>query len=135
PRTNQEEILAHIYRIDGNHTAEIPQAAAGEIIGLMKLRDVHVGDTLTAADAPPMRLEVIGKPQRVISYALKIDREQEEKAGVADTARTELGPSSSSRWRAGRASSSRTRSSAECARGNSSRPWNTEFATLRRKDR
>src|SRR5438067_1529749 len=83
PRTNQEEILAHIYRIDGNHTAEIPQAAAGEIIGLMKLRDVHVGDTLTAADAPPMRLEVIGKPQRVISYALKIDREQEEKAGVA----------------------------------------------------
>src|SRR5256714_1137987 len=82
PRTNQEEILAHIYRIDGNHTIEVPQAAAGEIIGLMKLRDVHVGDTLTAADAP-IKLEMIGKPQRVISYALKIDREQEEKAGVA----------------------------------------------------
>src|SRR2546423_234074 len=82
PRTNQEEILAHIYRIDGNHTVEVPQAAAGEIIGLMKLRDVHVGDTLTAADAP-IKLEMIGKPQRVISYALKIDREQEEKAGVA----------------------------------------------------
>src|SRR6266851_1339952 len=82
PRTNTEEILAHLYRIDGNHTAEIPSASAGEIIGLMKLRDVHVGDTLTAADAP-MRLELIGKPQRVISYALKIDREQEEKAGVA----------------------------------------------------
>src|SRR5207253_9871645 len=59
-----------------------PQAAAGEIIGLMKLRDVHVGDTLTAADAP-IKLEMIGKPQRVISYALKFDREQEEKAGVA----------------------------------------------------
>src|SRR5438445_147150 len=42
PRTNQEEILAHIYRIDGNHTAEIPSASAGEIIGLMKLRDVHL---------------------------------------------------------------------------------------------
>src|SRR5437868_11853502 len=82
PRNNQEEILSHIYRIDGNHTAEIPQAAAGEIIGLMKLRDVHVGDTLTAADAP-LKLEMIGRPQRVISYALKIDREQEEKAGVA----------------------------------------------------
>jgi len=82
PRTNTEEILAHLYRIDGNHTAEIPTASAGEIIGLMKLRDVHVGDTLTAADAP-MRLELIGKPQRVISYALKIDRDQEEKAGVA----------------------------------------------------
>src|SRR3989441_1120774 len=82
PRTNTEEILAHIYRIDGNHTAEIPSASAGEIIGLMKLRDVHVGDTLTAADAP-IRLDLIGKPQRVISYALKIDRDQEEKAGVA----------------------------------------------------
>src|SRR5947209_17499815 len=48
----------------------------------MKLKDVHVGDTLTAADAP-MRLGFIGEPKRVISYALKIDRDQEEKAGVA----------------------------------------------------
>src|SRR5207245_8998251 len=62
-RTNQEEILAHIYRIDGNHTAEIPSASAGEIIDLMKLRDVHVGDTLTGADAP-RRLELIGTPRR-----------------------------------------------------------------------
>src|SRR5207253_8605651 len=42
----------------------------------------HVDGTLAAAD-DPFRLERIGKPQRVISYALKIDREQEEKAGVA----------------------------------------------------
>src|SRR3982751_6785412 len=26
PRTNHEEIIAHLYRIDGNHTAEIPEA-------------------------------------------------------------------------------------------------------------
>jgi elongation factor G len=48
----------------------------------MKLKDVHVGDTLTVADAP-IRLGFIGEPKRVISYALKIDRDQEEKAGVA----------------------------------------------------
>ena len=82
PRTNHEEAIAHVYRIDGSHTTEVPEAGAGEIVGLMKLRDVHVGDTLTAADAP-MRLGFIGEPKRVISYALKIDREQEEKAGVA----------------------------------------------------
>src|SRR2546423_3405050 len=82
PRTNHEEPVAHIYRIDGSHTSEIAEAGPGEIVGLMKLKDVHVGDTLTAADAP-MRLGFIGEPKRVISYALKIDREQEEKAGVA----------------------------------------------------
>jgi elongation factor G len=48
----------------------------------MKLKDVHVGDTLCAPEAP-LRLELIGAPQRVISYALKIDREHEEKVGVA----------------------------------------------------
>jgi elongation factor G len=82
PRTNHEEAVAHVYRIDGSHTTEVPEAGPGEIVGLMKLKDVHVGDTLTAADAP-MRLGFIGEPKRVISYALKIDREQEEKAGVA----------------------------------------------------
>jgi elongation factor G len=82
PRTNHEEAIAHVYRIDGSHTTEVAEAGAGEIVGLMKLKDVHVGDTLTAADAP-MRLGFIGEPKRVISYALKIDRDQEEKAGVA----------------------------------------------------
>src|SRR5207248_9439757 len=82
PRTNHEEAIAHVYRIDGSHTTEVAEAGPGEIVGLMKLKDVHVGDTLTSADAP-MRLGFIGEPKRVISYALKIDREQEEKAGVA----------------------------------------------------
>ncbi|MFL5424295.1 MAG: elongation factor G [Myxococcales bacterium] len=82
PRTNHEEPVSHVYRIDGSHTSEIAEAGPGEIVGLMKLKDVHVGDTLTAADAP-MRLGFIGEPKRVISYALKIDRDQEEKAGVA----------------------------------------------------
>ena len=62
PRTNHEEPIAHVYRIDGAHTTEIPEAGPGEIIGLMKLKDVHVGDTLTAADAP-MRLGFIGEPK------------------------------------------------------------------------
>ena len=83
PRTGNSESLQHLYRIDGNRTVEVQEAGAGEIVGLMKLKDVHVGDTLCSQDAPPMKLEMIPRPQRVIAYALKIDREQEEKVGVA----------------------------------------------------
>ena len=83
PRTGHSETVQHVYRIDGNRTTELPEAGAGEIIGLMKLKDVHVGDTLCSNDAPGLRLDMIPQPQRVIAYALKIDREQEEKVGVA----------------------------------------------------
>jgi len=69
--------------IDGNRTTEVPEAAAGEIIGLMKLKDVHVGDTLCSNDSPGLRLDMIPAAAAVIAYALKIDREQEEKVGVA----------------------------------------------------
>ncbi|HEY4884848.1 MAG TPA: elongation factor G [Myxococcales bacterium] len=83
PRTGHSETVQHVYRIDGNRTTELPEAGAGEIVGLMKLKDVHVGDTLCSNDAPGLRLDMIPQPKRVIAYALKIDREQEEKVGVA----------------------------------------------------
>src|SRR5947199_3689550 len=83
PRTGHSETVQHVYRIDGNRTVEIPEAGAGEIVGLMKLKDVHVGDTLCSNDSATIKLEMIPRPQRVIAYALKIDREQEEKVGVA----------------------------------------------------
>lgn len=84
PRTNHTEVVQHIYRLDGNRTTEIKEAAmAGDIVGLMKMKDnIHVGDAITIADAP-MKLQLIGEPKRVIAYALKVDREHEEKAGVA----------------------------------------------------
>src|SRR5439155_1572561 len=82
-RTGNSETVQHVYRIDGNRTTEIAEAGAGEIVGLMKLKDVHVGDTLCSNDSPILRLDMIPRPQRVIAYALKIDREQEEKVGVA----------------------------------------------------
>src|SRR5262249_19000498 len=47
PRTGHGETVAHIYRLDGNHQKEIDSAGAGDIVGLMKLKDaIHVGDTL-----------------------------------------------------------------------------------------
>ena len=82
-RTGNSETVQHVYRIDGNRTVEVPEAGAGEIVGLMKLKDVHVGDTICSNEATPFRLDFIPPPQRVIAYALKIDREQEEKVGVA----------------------------------------------------
>src|SRR5205807_7751193 len=39
PRTGNSETVQHVYRIDGNRTTEIAEAAAGEIVGLMKLKD------------------------------------------------------------------------------------------------
>ena len=83
PRTGHVEVVQHVFRIDGGKTIEVTEAGAGEIVGLMKLKDVHVGDTLCASDAPPLRLGLIPEPKRVISYALKIDREHEEKVSVA----------------------------------------------------
>ena len=83
PRTGHSETVQHVFRIDGNRTSEVPEASAGEIVGLMKLKDVHVGDTLCQGDAPVLRLELIPEPKRVIAYALKIDRDQEEKVSVA----------------------------------------------------
>src|SRR5260370_36412858 len=69
-RPTHGELVQHLYRIDGNHHAEIGEAVAGEIVGIMKLKDVHVGDTLCAQDAM-LRLAFIGEPRRVISYALR----------------------------------------------------------------
>src|SRR5437868_43291 len=82
-RTGNTETVQHVYRIDGNRTTEITEAGAGEIVGLMKLKDVHVGDTLCSNDSPALRLDLIPRPQPVIAYALQIDREQEEKVGGA----------------------------------------------------
>ena len=82
-RTGASEAIQHVYRIDGNRTADLPEAGAGDIVGIMKLKDVHVGDTFCSDDAPPLRLDYIHEPKRVIAYALKVDREQEEKVGVA----------------------------------------------------
>jgi len=83
PRTGESQTLHHLHRIDGAHHTEIADAGAGELVGLMKLKDVHVGDTLVAVDSPPVRMTLIGEPKRVISYALLIDREHEEKVAVA----------------------------------------------------
>lgn len=83
PRTGHGETVQHVFRIDGNHTTEVAEAGAGEIVGLMKLKDVHVGDTLCSQDGAPLRLNMLPEPKRVIAYALKIDREQEEKVSVA----------------------------------------------------
>jgi elongation factor G len=83
PRTGHSEVVQHVFRIDGGKTFEVPEAGAGEIVGLMKLKDVHVGDTLCASDSPPLTLSLIPEPKRVIAYSLKIDREHEERVSVA----------------------------------------------------
>jgi elongation factor G len=84
-RTGHDEVVSHIVRIDGNVLHELQEAGAGELIGLQRLKDVNVGDTLVLAEpgAVPLRLDLIGRPKRVIAYALKFDRDHEEKTSTA----------------------------------------------------
>lgn len=84
-RTGHQEVVSRIVRIDGNVLHELQEAGAGELIGLQRLKDVKVGDTLVLSEpnAIPLQLDLIGRPKRVIAYALKFDRDQDEMAGAA----------------------------------------------------
>ncbi len=41
-----KERLGHLLRLEGKKQVQIPQAVAGDVIALAKLKDTHSGDTL-----------------------------------------------------------------------------------------
>lgn len=81
-RTGRAETIDHLYRIDGHRTVEVAAAAAGDIVGVLGLKDVRVGDAFCDA-AAPLQLDLLGAPRKVITYALKIDRDHEAKVAAA----------------------------------------------------
>jgi elongation factor G len=64
------ERLGHLLRLEGKKQVQIPQAAAGDIVALAKLKDTHSGDTLCDE-----RQQVVFPPlpdtPAVISFALQ----------------------------------------------------------------
>jgi elongation factor G len=69
PRTRTEERVAHLFRTDGANSSEITEAAPGEFVVLMKLKDARTGDTLCDRDAP-VQLPEFAQHARPVSYAV-----------------------------------------------------------------
>jgi len=80
---NITERVGRILLMHANHREEIKEAYAGEIVGLVGLKDTGTGDTL-CDDKSPIILEKITFPEPVISLAIepktKVDQ---EKLGMA----------------------------------------------------
>jgi elongation factor G len=80
---NITERVGRILLMHANHREEIKEAYAGEIVGLVGLKDTGTGDTL-CDDKAPIILEKITFPEPVISLAIepktKVDQ---EKLGMA----------------------------------------------------
>jgi elongation factor G len=77
-RSGHLETIEKIFHIDGSRTIEAAQAGAGEIVAVLDLKDVHVGDVLSDPSAP-ISFDLLGRPRRTLAYALKIDRGEEER--------------------------------------------------------
>jgi elongation factor G len=70
PTKNVRERIARILRIHANKRERIEQAKAGDIVGLMGLKDTTTGDSLTDLDHPII-LEAIEVYEPVISLAIE----------------------------------------------------------------
>jgi elongation factor G len=70
PTKNIRERVARILRIHANKRERIEQARAGDIVGLMGLKDTMTGDSLTDLDHPII-LEAIDVYEPVISLAIE----------------------------------------------------------------
>jgi elongation factor G len=81
PRTRTEERVTHLHRTDGAQTVEIPEAAPGEFVVLLKLKDAHTGDTLCDRDAPVV-LPPFAQHTRPVSYAVHA-KSGDDKAAAA----------------------------------------------------
>jgi elongation factor G len=83
PSTNSRERITRILKMHANHREEIPELAAGDIAGVVGLREVTTGDTLCDPKHPVV-LETIHLPEPVISFAIEPKtRADEERMALA----------------------------------------------------
>jgi len=72
--------VAHIYRIQGRGTKEIPVACTGEICALAKIEGIEFNDVLHAShDEDSLRMPNAGLPEPVHGVALGLSRRGQEK--------------------------------------------------------
>ena len=83
PRTGKKERISRIIRIQADKMEEMNRAVAGDICGLIGVKDATTGDTLSEMNAPFV-LEAIQFPDPVISLAIEPkSRNDEQKFGDA----------------------------------------------------
>jgi elongation factor G len=64
-----KEKLAHLFLVEGHKTHEVPVAAAGDMIGVAKLKDTMTWDTLCDPSAPIV-FPPLDAPNAALSYAI-----------------------------------------------------------------
>ncbi|MDR1045836.1 MAG: elongation factor G [Candidatus Adiutrix sp.] len=70
PRTGHKDKISRIFRIHAAKRDRLPEAGAGDLVGVVGLRSAVTGDTLTSPDRP-LLLESIEAAEPVISIALE----------------------------------------------------------------
>ncbi len=80
PRTGKKELIGQLWRVqaDAREKIETDQVAAGEIVGVIGLKDAVTGDTLCDAQRPIL-LEKITFPETVISMSVEPESSAERK--------------------------------------------------------
>jgi elongation factor G len=66
---DSKEKLSHLYLMEGKKLKEVARAEAGDIVAVSKLKDTHIGDTLTDV-ASPVRFAPFPPVAASLSYAL-----------------------------------------------------------------
>jgi len=83
PRIDKKENVSQLWRIFADSRTQIPNVEAGDIIGVIGLKESITGDTL-CDPAHPLLLESITFPETVISMAIEPDSSADRKK-LADT--------------------------------------------------
>lgn len=63
--------VANLFRIQGGQQEPIESASAGDIVALIKMEDLQVGDTLTDGKSPPVTLPPLKFPTPMIGLAVE----------------------------------------------------------------
>ena len=72
--------IAHIYRVLGKETAEVPQASTGELCALSKIEGIEYNDVLHAShDEDGLRMPDAGLPEPVHGVAIELLQHGQEK--------------------------------------------------------
>lgn len=85
PRTGEKELISQLWKIQASSKAQLEQAEAGDIVGVVGPKDSVTGDTL-CDQHHPILLESIRFPETVISMAVEPDSSAERKK-LEDTLR------------------------------------------------
>lgn len=83
PGKDKKENVAQLWHVQASRKEQVPQVEAGEIVGIIGLRNSVTGDTLCDAKEPIL-LESIQFPETVISMAIEPETSAERKK-LADT--------------------------------------------------